>query len=273
MNMALPRISGRVNQAIDLDASFLRNGVLTDPYAIRQIDIYKTQVVPANLIASFPVVDPDDPLYPSPAVKTADGKYLLTWDVPASVSPPDIFFDVWSYFADNPCEVGSGGTYDFLGSGTEGACDLEADELQSQLLSCCHRFWIYPDGWFCGDMLQTFNFAFEPLGLKFKSPEKRFLEVGLQPLPLYDFNFNQIAPMVPFITATIRIETRNCELLVDDLPMEMALRQGSFRTNPFVLRYLVDTSNFLIGTYRYRILMNLPDGTTKASQWFILQVT
>ena len=63
---AKPRISGRRGQLIDLNIDFIRNGVATDPYAIRYVEIYKTQVLPHNLIATIPVIDPCDPSYPTP---------------------------------------------------------------------------------------------------------------------------------------------------------------------------------------------------------------
>ena len=40
---AKPRISGRRGQLIDLNIDFIRNGIATDPYAIRYVEIYKTQ--------------------------------------------------------------------------------------------------------------------------------------------------------------------------------------------------------------------------------------
>jgi hypothetical protein len=110
------------------------------------------------------------------------------------------------------------------------------------------------------------------LDQRFRQPEVRPLEIGITPLPLYDYNFNLNAPVIPNITATIRIETMNKEVLVNDAVMEMGLRQGSYRTNPFVLRYNVNTNSFLIGTYRYRIIATLPDGSTRASKDFVFTV-
>lgn len=278
MTMSLPRISGRRNRPIDLDVTFMRDGTPTDPFAIRQIDIYHTAVRPENLLATFPFLEPNDPLYPLPAVRTDVGKFVLTWGVPADVSVPDVFFDVWSYFADNPClHGGTGGeSAGEVGTdsitGTPDVCDLDDPDVQGQIIQCCHRFWLYPDGWFCGDTLQTIDFGFEPLNQRFNQPEKRWLKIGLMPLPLYDFNFNELVPLIPYLRATISIETRNCEVLVKDDPMQIGLRSGSFRTNPYEFKYLLDTTKFLIGTYRYKIVLQLPDGTTKASPYFVLQV-
>ena len=75
------------------------------------------------------------------------------------------------------------------------------------------------------------------------------------------------------ITGTVTIKTMNNEILVDNGAMEMGLRQGSYRTNPFVLRYSIDTMAFLIGTYKYRITATLPDGTSRTSGDFILTIS
>ena len=58
------------------------------------------------------------------------------------------------------------------------------------------------------------------------------------------------------------------EVLVENGEMRTGLRQGSYRTNPFVLQYDIDASSFLIGTYRYRVTVTLPDGTTRTSKDF-----
>lgn len=269
--MGQPRISARRGQIADLNITFFRNGVPTDPYAIRRVEIYKTQVAPHNLVTTIPFLDPDDVLYPAPATKISDGKFLLPYMVADDADVPDVYFDVWYYFADNPCDAGTGTGTGGTG-GTSGTCDLDDPDLDPLLLSCCNRFWIYPDGWACSNELQEVKFGFEPLDIHFNKPEVRNLEVGLMPLPLYDFNFNLVAPLIPQLTATIKVETRNCELLVDDAVMTIGLRQGSYRTNPFVLRYQLDTSTFLIGTYRYRVTLTLPDGTTRSSKYFIFTV-
>ena len=93
------------------------------------------------------------------------------------------------------------------------------------------------------------------------------------PMPLYDFNYNLVAPIIPLMTGTITIKTMNNEIMVRDGAMTMGLRQGSYRTNPFVLRYSLDTMDFLIGTYKYRITVTLPDGTTRTSGDFILTIS
>lgn len=268
--MANKRISARRGQVVDLDVSFYRNGVLTDPYAIRKVEIYQTAVEASNLLATVLFLDPTDDLYPLSAVQTATGQYYLPFDVPTSFEVPNVFFDLWYYYADNPCDT------DGTGTGTDfspaSGCDLDDVALEGQLLKCCHRFWCYPDGWACADDLTTVNFGFEPLSVHFNQPEVRPLEVGLMPLPLYDYDYNLVAPIIPFLDATITVQTRNGELLADAEAMTIGLRQGSYRSNPYVLRWNLDTSSFLIGTYRYRVTVRLPDGTSRASKWFIFDV-
>jgi hypothetical protein len=283
LDNAFPRISARRGQTVDLNVSFYNNGVLADPYAVRYVEIYKTQVLPHNLVATVPVVTPDDPLYPSPlcrdeiAASTGDcctepsesatpvaGKYHLPYSISADFEVPDVYYDVWHYFATDPC--GS------LGTDTD-ECDIDDDAYSSLLLSCCHRFWVYPDEWFCDDRLQTIRFGFEPLDQRFHSPEVRPLEVGLMPLPLYDYNFNLVNPIIPFLSPTISVETQNGELLVDAEACRIGLRHGSYRSNPWSIQWDLDTSRFYKGTYRYFITLTLPDGSTRVSRKFIFTIS
>lgn len=262
---ASPRISGRKGKVVDLNIDFYNNGVLTDPYAIRKIDIYKTQVAPHNLVATIPIVDPYDVDYPSPlcqeyiGTNPEVGKYHMPFSIPVDFKAPDVYYDVWSYYPVDPC-VGTA------------QCNLDDTDLLPQLLTECHRFWVYPDEWFSADKLQTLRFAFEPLDNKFYTPELRPLEVGIMPLPLYDYNFNLVNPMIPYLKPTISIETRNCELLVDRDPCRIGFRQGAYRSNPYVVQYDIDTNLFLKGTYQYQIALNLPDGSSRVSQKFILSI-
>jgi hypothetical protein len=279
---SFPRISARKSQVVDLNIDFLRNGVLADPFAIRYVEIYKTAVLPHNLVATIPVGDCDSATYPAPVcqegVAAEDGlcgteateetvpiagKYHLAFAIPDEFVAPDVYFDVWYYYATDP-------RYE---EGTEGSdCVIDDTLYADQLLKCCHRFWVYPDGWFCNDGLQTIRFGFEPLDQKFNKPEIRNLEVGLMPLPLYDYNFNLVNPMIPFLQPEIIIETTNCELIADWTPAKMGIRQGSYRTNPWVVQYQLDTGDFIKGTYQYQIRLNLPDGTTRVSKKFIFTV-
>ena len=280
---AFPRISARRGQVADLNVDFLRNGILTNPYAIRFVEIYKTSVAPHNLVATVPVVLPGDLIYPSPIYQeqiiaetglcgtepTEDstpvvGKYHLLYTIPNDFSVPNVYFDLWYYFADNPCgELGTDGT----------ECDIDDEQYDPLLLKCCHRFWIYPDEWFCNDSLQTVRFGFEPLDQKFHTPEVRPLEIGIMPLPLYDYNFNLVNPLIPFLRPTLSMETQNAELLIENSPARMGIRQGSYRSNPWVIQYDFDTSKWLKGTYRYWITLNLPDGSTRVSRKFILTIS
>lgn len=264
-----PRISARLGNVVDLNVDFYNNGVLTDPYAIRYVEIYKTSIAPHNLVSTVPIVSPNDESYPSPLYQEADGtnsdtypgKYHLLYPIPNDFSAPDVYFDLWYYFASNPCEE-------------EGSdCDIDDAANSPLLLKCCHRFWIYPDSWFCNDSLQTIRFAFEPLDQKFHSPEVRPLEVGLMPLPLYDYNFNLVNPMIPFIRPYISVETQHCELLVGDDAARIGIRHGSYKSNPWVIQYDIDTYKFLKGTYRYWLKLVLPDGSTRVSRKFIFTIS
>lgn len=274
---ANPRISARRGQVVDLNVDFFNGGVPTDPFAIRYVEIYKTQVLPHNLVATIPIVDPTDILYPAPLCRDyvtdgvastesdtgselVAGRFHLPYSVPSDAAVPDVYFDVWYYFTSNPCVDGTDD------------CDIDDDAYAPSLLKCCHRFWIYPEEWFCSDGLQSIRFGFEPLDQRFHTPELRPLEIGLMPLPLYDYNYNLVAPLIPFLTATISITTQRCELLVDSEVCTIGLRQGSFRANPWVVRYNLDTTKFLKGTYKYQITLHLPDGTSRVSRDFIFTI-
>jgi hypothetical protein len=97
--------------------------------------------------------------------------------------------------------------------------------------------------------------------------------VGLMPLPLYDYDHNLVDPLIPLLEPTISISTQRCELLVDNAPCRIGLRHGSYRSNPFVIQYDLDTSLFLKGTYQYSIKVTLPDGKSRVSQKFILTIS
>lgn len=270
---ANPRIAARKGRIVDLNVDFINNGELTDPYAIRTVQIYKTQVAPHNLVATIPILDPEDVNYPDPLCREYvtgstgsyyAGKYHLPFSVPVDFAAPDVYFDVWSYYPDDPCS-GTGGT------GT-GGCDLEDPLLTPQILTECHRFWVYPDDWYSDDKLQTIRFGFEPMDIKFNYPEVRPLDVGLMPLPLYDYNFNLVNPMIPYLKPTITIETRFNELLVDNEPCRIGLRQGAYRSNPYVVSYDLNTCEFLKGTYQYQIKLTLPNGSSRVSRKFIFSI-
>lgn len=276
---ANPRISARRGQVADLNVDFYKNGILTDPYAIRSVEIYKTQVLPHNLVTTVSISDPDDAMYPVPLCRDyvvgdvpstssdpeaalIQGRFHLPYFIPNDFTVPDVYFDLWYYFADSPCDLGTEPTN----------CDLSDPLYEPMLLKCCHRFWVYPEDWFCNDRLQTIRFGFEPLDQRFYSPEMRTLEVGVMPLPLYDYNYNLVAPLIPFISTTISITTQRCETLIENEPCRIGIRQGSYRSNPWVIQYDLDTTRFLRGTYQYQLTMSLPDGSTRVSQKFILVI-
>jgi hypothetical protein len=287
---ANPRISARRGAVVDLNVDFYKNGVLTDPYAIRHIEIYKTQVLPHNLVTTIPISELEDPLYPAPLCREYEladgtdstagatgasavpGRYHFPYFAPIDLMAPDVYFDVWYYFAENPCDDDLSGTGTDFTSGPGTACDLNNPAFDTVLLKTCNRFWLYPEEWFASDRLQTIRFGFEPLDQRFYTPENRPLEVGLTPLPLYDYNYNLVTPMIPFLRPTISISTQRCELIVDNDPCRIGIRQGAFRDNPWVIQYDFDTSKFLKGTYQYQITLTLPDGSTRVSRKFILVV-
>lgn len=284
MSEPLPRVSGRLGEPVALNVRFFRNGVPTDPFAIRRVRIYRSSVSEENLITEIPFVLPGDPTYPLPATKPVDdvgdpipGAFVLEWDVPDSGIPvPDIFFDVWDFLCDD-CRDASGGG----GAGTDGFTDVDPClDDEETFTSLCNKFFLFPNGWFLDDGLEVPRFGFEALDLKFHQPECRTLEVGLMPLPLYDFDFNFMAPLIPQMQATFTMESENNEVLINQEPMTIGLRQGSFRTNPFTLQYKLNTvvvestgCPILKGTYKYRVALQLPNGETRVSPDFTLQIS
>lgn len=269
--MALPRVSGRLGNQLDLNVTFYRNGVPTDPFAIRKVAIYKSAVQPENLIAEFPVLSPLDIDYPLPLSKPLDslnnpepGKYNLIWDVPSSGIPvPDIFFDVWSFIAVDP------------GLSTDSSDNIDESILDNEDLwnTCCNEFWLLSDGFYCDSGLTNIRLGFEALDIKFMQPEIRTIEVGIMPLPLYDFDYNKVAPLLPHLQATFTLQTNHCETIIDKEPMRIGLRQGTYRSNPFTLQYTFDTNKVLRGSYQYQVVLTLPNGETRASPFFTLQVS
>jgi len=271
-----PRVSGRLGNVIDLNTTFYRNGVPFDPYAIRKVEVYRSAVQAENLVATFNVDSPLNETYPYPLSRefagsdVIPGVFHLYWEVPKTdILVPDIFFDVWYYLTDDPgAEVGiteDGGTV----ADITGGSILEDESLW---LNSCKRFWLYPDGVYIDDELSTIRLGFEPLDVKFQSPEIRNLEVGITPLPLYDFDYNQIAPIIPLLTGTISIFTDNCESIIDAAPMTIGLRQGSYRSSPFVMKYRLDTSVIFKGHYKFQVTLAMPNGETRVSPKFDLQV-
>lgn len=251
--MAEKRISGKIGDVIGLNVTFYKNGSPQLPFALRRIDIFKDSLAASNKVAEIIIPYPTDASYPSP-IEFGDansdgnittGEVILYWDVPLDLTP-GLYFDVW-YFI--PTDPGSDGNLD--------------DETIWQ--KCCNKFWLYEGGFYCSDNLESIQFAFEPLSVRFRKPENRYFEVGVMPTPLYDFDQDAFFPAFLKSTATITIQTLNCEILVQDAPMTIGLRQGHYRSNPFVYKYLLDSTDFLVGTYKARITSNLPDGTVIVS--------
>lgn len=282
-----PRISGRVGHVIDLNVDFYNNGQLADPYYIQRVEIYECSVTPSNLVAVIPFADCGSDLYPAPACQEtvqqqvgqcgteppADetpipGKYHLPFLVPVEFKSPQVYVDVWYFYPYDPCNPPNGIP---TTSGTE-PCDCNDPDLQDQLVKCCHRFWVYPDSWYCSDELQSINFAFEPLNTRFNFPESKPLEVGLMPLPLYSYNRALVTQVIPFMKPTITIGTQYCDVLVEDGEMYLGLRQGAYRSNPWLLKYNLNTSNFMRGTYWYQVKLTLPDGSTRVSNKFYFEI-
>lgn len=254
------RISARSGQPVGLDVTFFRNGVPTDPFALRRIDIYFQAVKDENLKAQILFGTPDTTGYPAPAIQDSarPGFFSTVFEVPIDFEQ-GIYFDVWRFIGSEP-EVSNGSVIDF---------DNE-DLWHSQ----CNKFWVFPDGWFLDDGLITPRFAFEPQDRIFRKGEIRNLEVGVMPLPLYDFNQNRILPLMPQLCPFITISTENGEILagLERAPCKIGLRQGTYRSNPYVIQCLLDTNNFLKGTYVYRISVDMPNGETRISDPFRFEI-
>ena len=255
--MSSPRISSRKGETVRLNVTFYKNGVPADPFAIRRIDIYKNSKKAENLVAQVPIDTPETVGYPSPVVHLENssgfitGEYYLDFDIPDTFEP-DIYIDDWLFIGDE-LTVSSGSELDF--------------DDETLWDSFCNKFWVFSGGgWYVDDGLIVPKFGFEALDREFVRPEIRTLEVGMMPLPLYDYDYNRIAPLIPQLTATISIETANKEVIIDGAACRIGLRQGSFRTNPFVVQYTIDTGTFIMGTYTYFITLTLPNGETRISK-------
>lgn len=247
MSPPYPRVAGRVGELVSLNMSFYRNGSLESPFAIRQVDIYRDSPRPGNLVASIPFPDPTDTGYPFPAIETSPGQFQLLFDAPDNLVPCDIYFDQWSFLGKDPGSVGLN------------------DE--SRWITQSGMFWLYDDAWIIDDDLFTKRLGFEPLDKKLRRGEIRTIEVAIYPLPMYEYNFNQLAPIIPQLRPTIDIKTARDELIVQDVPCYIGTRQGSHRNSPFVVKCPIDTRTFLRGMYRYTIKVNI-SGQTIISQPF-----
>lgn len=253
-----PRISAKTGQPVGLNVTFRQGGMNKDPFALRRIDIYQQSVKDENLVAQIVFDTPDAAGYPAPAVPNPlrDGDFTVPFDVPDTFKE-GIFFDVWRFVGSEPDNISA---FDF--------------DDESLWISQCNKFWVFQDCWFLDDGLVTPRFDFEPLDRDFRKGELRNLEVGIMPLPLYDWDQNRIGPMIPQICPFITVETEEGEILegLEKAPCQIGLRQGSYRTNPYVVQCPLDTSKFLKGQYRYRITMELPNGDTIISKPFRFRI-
>jgi len=244
------RASGRLCKVIRLNVEFYNGGKLSDPYAIREIRIYRKAVDDANLSLVIPIPSFGSDDYPSPVVREKPGVYSLYLEIPGDFVAPSVYVDVWSFISDL-------------------ACLPYPDDIDNpaNLQQQCGRFWVYPNDWHLSDKLVVPRLSFEPLDVKFKAGEIRWLEVGVMPLPLYDYDHNLVMPIIPQLCPSIIITTRNNERVAEG-NMEVGLRQGAYRSNPYVFKYLLDTTKMLMGTYDYRIRVLLPDGQMLVSDKF-----
>lgn len=275
-NENFTRLSGRSGQPIDLDVVFRRNGVASDPFAIRRIDIYKQSVTEDNLVFQLMVNPPNSTSYPLPIINTDVGMYTFTFNIPPEFDE-GIYFDVWRFIGSEPdCSLVNDDTPVSQMStpfqiGTDCIIDLDNENL---FISQCNKFWVFKDCWYLDDGLLTPRFAFEPLDKRFRKGEIRNLEVGIMPLPLYDWDRARFGAMIPQLKPFITIETEEGEILtgLEKAPCKLGLRQGTYRTNPYVVQCLLDTNGFLKGSYRYRILIELPNGETRISEPFRFKI-
>ena len=209
------------------------------PYALREITIYRGSIRPGNVVATIPFPDPDGTSYPFPATETSTGEFIVPFDVPSDFVSCDAYYDVWSFFGEDP--------------GTDG---LDATNL---LISQTGRFWVHDDVWISDDDLQSLKLGFDPLDKRLRRGELRTIEVAIHPLPLYDYNYNVLAPIIPQLNPTITIHTTNCELLIEDAPCKIGIRQGKNRNAPYVIQCFIDTRTLVRGTYQYTVKVNIED--------------
>lgn len=308
--MGDPRISARTGQVVDLKTTFYQNGVPTDPFMIRRIDIYQSCERPENLVATIPISTGSG--YPSPLLRefvtgpigqcgtepapgaVMPGVFILPFLIPENFRAPQVYIDVWRFLGSDPGSAGIGtDPDDVVGAGDEadevvGVEEEEGEENEpfdfdkdssfppdddALWIAQSNKFFVFPDSFFADDGLIIPRLGFEALDKIFYKPEVRSLEVGIMPLPLYDFDFNRIAPIIPHLKAFITIETDNAEVIVNNAPARLGIRQGTYKANPFTVQYTLNTANFLIGTYQYRITVLLPNGESRVSAPFRLTIS
>jgi hypothetical protein len=285
--MTSTRLNASVCDNIDLNVRFLKCGVAADPYTLRSIKIYKCSVGEANLITQIllPDVTDDDKDLSNEYIyggyiqrcgnqnedegdcgtditpEFTPGCFIYTLNLCPELFTAGTYYDVWEFIGDE-CVLSS------ICDPSEVTGDINNDDLWS---SQCNQFYVNENCWATDDGLRNLELGFEPLDSRFQQPEKRTLQVGLTPLPLYNYD-SKLASFIPSMTGTITIQTAHYEIIVDAEPISIGLRSGSYRSNPYVVQYLLDTSRFLKGTYKYRIDMQLPNGETRSSPYFNLAI-
>lgn len=239
----LNRVAGRKDNIVNLNMRFLRNGVPTEPYAVRRIDIYRGSIRGGNMVAQLLFNPPDDPSYPFPAVRdTGDlSEFQVLFAVPSDFVANDVYFDVWHFLGDDPQ--------------TSGIDD------ETLWMSQYGRFWVYEDVWLGDDQLSSKRLGFEPLDKKLRRGEVRTIEVALHTLPKYDYSYNKLAPIIPQLNPTMTVWTVHDELIdgLVDAPCKIGVRQGHQRSSPFVVQCLIDTRLLVRGMYRYVIKVQIYD--------------
>ena len=243
-----PRVAGRLGNTVSLNMKTLRNGRLQAPFALRRIDIYRGSIRPANQIDTINFSDPTDTGYPAPAIEGATGCFEVLYDAPEDLVPNEIYFDVWHFVGSDP-----------------GTANIDDERLW---ISQTGMFWLYHDTWIIDDELITKRIGFEPLDKKLRRGEIRTIEVAIHPLPKYDYDFNKIAPIIPQLRPTISIRTSHNELIVNNVPCDIGVRQGHHRNSPFVVQCQIDTRTLVRGTHNYIIQVNIDDNTIASPKFY-----
>lgn len=231
------RINGRLGQVVNLNMKMLRNGIPTSPYGLREINIYRSFVRAENIVATISFPDPSSTLYPFPATEISTGEFIVPFVVPETFVPCDVYYDVWSFLGQDP--------------GTAGIDD------PSFWISQVGQFNIVDDTWIVDEELYTLRLGFEPLDKRLRRGELRTIEVAIHPLPMYDYDYNVLAPIIPQLSPSITIHTAYDELIVQDAPCKIGIRQGRNRNSPYVIQCYIDTRTLVRGLYQYTVKVNV----------------
>lgn len=246
-----PRVAGRLGTQVALNMQFNRNAVPDVPFAVRRIDIYRGSIRRPNLVAQIPVELPGSTNYPAPLVAdlNSPGSFTAVFDAPDTLVPGDVYFDVWNFIGDDP-----GGT-----------ADLDDESLW---IAQSGRFYLFDDVWITDDYLSTLKIDFDPLDKILRRGEIRTIELAIFPLPIYEHDWNKLIPLIPQLEPTITIKTDYDELLVQDAPCKIGVRQGANRNSPYVVQCQIDTRGLLRGTYKYFIKTRLGDQTIVSDYYY-----